>query len=638
MRRFTGLLVVAAIAFAVSTAPSSAAKRVALVVGNAEYPSVGNLRNPLADAAAVSTALQRLGFEVLSKHNIGAQEFRETLAVFAETSAGAELAFVYYAGHGVELDGVNYLVPTDAKLERKVAARFEAIALDDVREAVSGASKLRVVVLDACRNNPFQLAGKDGKRSLSRGLARVEPNTNELIAYSAREGTTATDGEGDNSPFALALVKHLSEPGVEIGYLFRKVRGDVVAATNGVQEPFVYATLGDEQLYFNPPAGDPVGKPEPPAAAPAAVEQPSGSAAAEYGLVKGTSSEQVLIEYIEKHGNAPIWGARALEDLEALRRSRANSNPVEKQADTEVAVVAPPKTDATNCSDLLVEVAGKTDCLKPGEVFRDIDGGPEMVVVPAGSFMMGSDDHFSAAPIHQVTIPSAFAMGRFEVTVDQFAAFVAATGHSLEEECYTRENNVFELTKGRSFRSPGYAVTGSHPASCLNWDDATAFAKWLSQSTGKTYRLPSEAEWEYAARAGASGDTLTSSNYQVLCAYANVGDLSAKGSLANSNIIECDDGHKFLAPVGSLAANPFGLHDLAGNLEEWVADCHNDSYDGAPSDGSAWMTTHKGACIRVQRGGAWDDGYWGSMSPANRSYSAPHSRQWSYGFRVVRDL
>ena len=323
MRRLTSILALATVVVAVTTTPTWAAKRVALIIGNADYPSVGNLRNPLADAVAVAGVLQQLGFEVTSKQNIGAQEFRETLATFAEASSGVELSLVYYAGHGIELDGTNYLVPIDAKLEKKVAARYEAISLDDVREAVSGASKLRVVILDACRNNPFRLVSKDGKRAGLRGLARVEPDTNELIAYSAREGTTAADGEGDNSPFALALVKRLSEPGIEVGYLFRKVRGDVVEATGGVQEPFVYATLGEEELYFNPPS-EAVAKDDPALVVPesSAVVPPPVTTVdpgAEWALVKGTASEQALIEYIAKHGDAPIWGALAKDVLATLR-------------------------------------------------------------------------------------------------------------------------------------------------------------------------------------------------------------------------------------------------------------------------------------------------------------------------------
>jgi uncharacterized caspase-like protein len=216
-----------------------AGKRVALVIGNSQYETVTALDNPRNDAKAIAGVLRGIGFdEVKLVEDLDYSEMRRTLKEFAADARGSDVALIYYAGHGVEVGGTNYLVPTDAELPSNQDVDFEAVPLDNVRTAVSGAAKLRLVILDACRNNPFKLASSDGKRSVGRGLARVESDANELIAYAARKGTLASDGTGKgNSPFATALIRHLQTPGLEINFLFRKVRDDVLSATGNEQEP-----------------------------------------------------------------------------------------------------------------------------------------------------------------------------------------------------------------------------------------------------------------------------------------------------------------------------------------------------------------------------------------------------------------
>ena len=235
------------------TGSANAARRVALVVGNSAYENVTALANPVNDAATIAHSLKAAGFdEVRLVDNLGQGQLLRALRDFATIAAGAETAVVYFAGHGVEVDGRNYLVPTDATLAKATDVDFEAVSLDAVRTAVSGATKLRVVILDACRNNPFKLASSDGKRSIGRGLARIEPGANELIAYAAREGTVASDGGGGaNSPYATALAKYLEEPGLDVRLLFGRVRDDVKAATGDTQEPFIYGTLGGGALFLN---------------------------------------------------------------------------------------------------------------------------------------------------------------------------------------------------------------------------------------------------------------------------------------------------------------------------------------------------------------------------------------------------
>jgi uncharacterized caspase-like protein len=213
------------------------------------------LSNPARDAAAVAAALRKVGFQsVVVANDLGKEKMALALRDFGRAAEGADWALVYYAGHGIEISGANYLIPTDAKLETDRDVNFEAIPLDHVLSAVEGASKMRLVLLDACRDNPFasQMRRTVASRSIGRGLAPIEPQTGSLVVYAAKHGETALDGSGTgNSPFVAALIKELSIPGIEIRKLFDLVRDDVLEATNNQQQPFTYGSIpGRQDFYF----------------------------------------------------------------------------------------------------------------------------------------------------------------------------------------------------------------------------------------------------------------------------------------------------------------------------------------------------------------------------------------------------
>ena len=241
--------VVALVVFALPTVVL-ADGRVALVVGNSTYAHIGRLPNPDNDAADMSAALARLGFEVTTEFDADRVELTETLRAFTQQSAGADVSLVFYAGHGIEMDGVNYLVPVDARLERDVDVRFETVTVDDLLVSTSGAS-LRLVILDACRNNPLarSMQRTAATRTVSGGsfadLNEDLLGDETLVAYAAAAGTTAADGRGRNSPYTAALLSHLETP-LEIGLLFRRVRAQVLAVTNGAQRPHEYHSLVGE--------------------------------------------------------------------------------------------------------------------------------------------------------------------------------------------------------------------------------------------------------------------------------------------------------------------------------------------------------------------------------------------------------
>ena len=299
-----------------------------------------------------------------------------------------------------------------------------------------------------------------------------------------------------------------------------------------------------------------------------------------------------------------------------------------------------------------VEVALRRSVPGPGGTFADAlasgGNGPEMVVIPAGRFEMGCDVEDcddDEKPVHEVRIGEDFALGRYEVTVGEFRGFVEASGYRTEAErdvgtgCFTQEimdRNSWGWTPGRSWRNLEYAVEEGQPVVCVSWNDARAYAAWLGSETGASYRLPSESEWEYAVRAGTRTRYHFGDAEERLCDYGNV---AARTKLPNGrtwpNRAECEDGAVYPTAAGSYRPNAFGLHDMHGNVWEWVEDCWNGSYMGARTDGSAWL---RGDCsARVLRGGSWDNNP-GDLRAAYRSRIAPVDRYGSVGFRVARTL
>ncbi len=230
-------------------------KRVALVIGNSQYWHVSNLPNPANDAEDLSAALERIGFEVTRGQDLDYREMRLTLRDFAEVTEGAEMVVVYFAGHGIEIDNTNYLIPVNAELRSDRDVEFEAIRLDAIVNAVADVQGLKVILIDACRNNPFlaDMTRTSATRSIGRGLGRIDPG-GVLVGYAARGGTLALDGEGRNSPYAEALLSHIEEPGLELGKMFRKVRDTVFDLTDGYQEPFTYGSLPGQDIFLVPAA------------------------------------------------------------------------------------------------------------------------------------------------------------------------------------------------------------------------------------------------------------------------------------------------------------------------------------------------------------------------------------------------
>ena len=277
---------------------------------------------------------------------------------------------------------------------------------------------------------------------------------------------------------------------------------------------------------------------------------------------------------------------------------------------------------------------------QPGTLFADCVGCPAMIVVSSGSFTLGSPQHEAGTygnerPMRPVAISEPFAVGVYEVTRGEFGRFVEETGYSAEGGCFVLDERDWQwrISGEHDWRNVGFEQTDFHPVSCVNWNEAQEYVRWLSGRSGESYRLLSESEWEYVARGGTAGpryweDGMSGGNQ---CRFANGADTSTKFAWA----ADCNDGNEFTAPVGSYEPNAFGVHDVLGNVWEWVQDCWHDDYSVGPNDSSAWERTD--CRRRVLRGGSRYVGP-GGLRSAHRFKHEPYIRNQNTGFRVARSV
>jgi formylglycine-generating enzyme required for sulfatase activity len=507
--------------------------RVALVIGNASYPDASTpLSTTIRDARSLAEELRRSEFEVDVKENLGKEDMQRAIDAFVGKIRSGTAGLFYFSGYGIQVGRQTYLLPINAQIWSEADLRRDGFSVDGLlAEMNRRGAKVKIVIIDAARRNPFERRF----RASAAGLAAIDAPEGTLAMYSAAPGKLINDGSGANSVFMTELIKELRVPNLTAEEAFNHARIGVSRASNNEQVPWVASSLVDE-FYFGTSRPAPTSPPPAPAPAPARAPAPAP---------------------------APV------------------------PAPSPAPAPAPAPPPATTSST-------------PGDSFRDCQGCGEMVIVPAGAFDMGSNAEYEN-PVHRVTIAKPFAIGRYEVTFDEWDRCVEDKGCTAQPD---------DREWGR----------GGRPVINVSWLDAKAFATWLSQKTGQTYRLPTEAEWEYAARAGTNTPFWWG---------RDVGSRQA-------NCRECNTGvGQQTNPVGSYKPNAFGLFDTAGNAAEWVEDCWNDNYRGAPKDASAWAA---GQCrLRVLRGGAFDSQAKAVRSTARFRYDTD-VRYSANGFRVVREL
>jgi formylglycine-generating enzyme required for sulfatase activity len=599
-------------------------QRVALVIGNAAYKS-SPLKNPVNDARAIASQLRSFGFDVTLKENLKTREIGSTYREFRTKIKPGATALVFYAGHGVQVKGQNYFPAVDAEIDAEEDVPLQSLNLGTLLENMEEAkAAVSLVFLDACRDNPFARRF----RSASRGLAKVEAASGTLIHYATKPGSVAADGDGKNGTYTEALLAQLSSP-LPVELMLKQVTNAVVTKTKGKQEPWVEGSLRGDFYFRSPTQTTDTVRPSP------VVVAPEMSAAqredAFWADAKAAGNKEAFEAYLETYPKGRY-----------LSLARANIARLSK----DVQVVSAPPVVAPVITPPVTKPIIASPVRLAGAAFKDCDDCPEMVAIPAGRFVMGAapgeeeseklPENFRnrSQPQHGVDVMS-FSAGKFEVTRGQYRAFVEATGRSSAGGCWVWTGSKFEIDQAKDWRNPGYAQEDPHPVACVSWEDAKAYVVWLGQRTGKAYRLLTEAEWEYAARAGTTTRRFWGDDGDQSCAYANGADQTTKAQVPGWNYLtaNCNDRYAYTAPVGSYRANAFGLYDMLGNVGEWTEDCWNENYNGAPTDARAWTA---GNCSqRVLRGGSW------IVNPqvlraANRGWNSTAFRYIISGFRVAR--
>ena len=588
-----------------ATAPALADKRVALVIGNSTYQNVPALDNPRNDAKLIADTLKSVGFTLVgggAQTDLDKAALDKAVQSFSQQVQGADVALFYYAGHGVQVRGANYLVPVGANPTREADVDFQMVDIAVVlRQMESAGTKLNIVILDACRNNPF---GGRGLRGTDSGLAQMRAPEGTLISYATQPGNVALDGADGNSPFTKALAQTIQQPGLGIFEAFNAVGLTVMQTTGNAQQPWLSTSPIRGDFYFSGTA---------PAKSSAPAAPSSGDAERAWAVTQNTSSIAVLEEFVRQFGNT-VYGNLARARLEELKKNQ-------------LAVVAPPSAPAATspCNDrsIGVSMSGRQPCplsvdeehsLKLGTTFKECEACPELVVVPAGSFAMGSpgserERDATEGPQHEVTFAHQFAVGKFAVTFDEWDACVAGGG------CAGYKPSDDNWGRGR------------RPVINVSYNDIRAYLTWLSRKTGRNYRLLSEAEHEYVARAGTTSPFWFGTNITTKQANYN--------GAARTSYGPPGDNLQKTVPVDWFEPNPFGLYQVVGNSWDWLDDCHHDNYRGAPTDGSAWLT---GDCNRRElRGGGWasEAKY---LRSAARGWFKSETRYNDSGLRVARTL
>jgi formylglycine-generating enzyme required for sulfatase activity len=585
---------------AMAQATDAAPARVALVIGNARYEAAAPL--PVADQArAAAEALREGGFDVVLAENTTRTELALAIAEFSTRLRRDGFAVVFYAGQAVQARGRNLLVPVDAPSRSAQDVRDRAFDLDVLIDAlIVSRPRSAVILLDASRDNPWQAAIDDKLK----GLAPIEKMQAIAVAATAPPGRTVRADANAETGAVGEWLKAIRTVNLDMTAALTRAR-NAAARDARAHQPFWLSSPPPAGLVVTPPPRAPqvaqttraVISPVDP---PGTSGQPDTYELSFWESIRSSENAAEYRAYLDAYPNGRFAAlARAREQTYGKRGapSVASATPPAAPA----APAAPARPQAPPAAPAVAPPAPPPAPPASARTLRDCADCPEMALVPAGSFEMGSNEMFEfEKPVHPVTLKSAFYIGVHEVTFAQWDACVDRGG------CQHRPND----------RGAG---RGPRPVTDIHWDDANAYTAWLSVSTGKRYRLPTESEWEYAARAGSTTSYPWGRAVEV--------------DKANCN--GCNPQPRRQAtPVGQFPPNALGLHDMAGNAAEWVADCWADNYRARPRDGSAFAAP--GCRERVLRGGSFNNDPRYLRSAARFKYES-NVRFYTNGLRVVRE-
>lgn len=569
--------------------------RIALVIGNGNYQNSSALKNPINDAELISAILRELEFTVIERFDADKASIENAVREFAKKLPENKIAVFYYAGHGMQVDGINYIIPTDAKVNETHDCKYEAVPIDFViGEFEKYPENINIVILDACRNNPFRSWSR-GTNTM--GFTVIPPASGTLIAFATSEGATALDGEGENGLFTEEFAQQLTVP-QPIESVFKKTRIEVERRSNGMQSPQEWSKLKCDFSFVKTetnPANQNILTPQ-------------------LGQIENMITYGSILLFTELAGELFI-------DSKYVGSINAN---------TKV-----PITRITAGSHA-IKIVGDGIWISTVNVYSDeytelhankkeiLDYNEKMVFIKGGSFQMGSNDYEAESdeqPLHTVTLND-FYIGKFEVTNEEYCKFLNEEGNQIEggvewinlngnfnhERCRISQANVFFKVE------QGYEKTA---VNYVSWYGARAYCDWLKRKTGDKYRLPTEAEWEFASKGGVLGKgyKFSGSNY--------VDDVAFYANNANVRV------HL----IGQKLPNELGLFDMSGNVWEWCNDWYSKDYYSQKNikqnpQGASFSSK------KVIRGGGWGIDEQGCRT-SNREFDMVSRRRSDLGFRIV---
>ncbi len=611
------------------------AKRIALVMGNDNYTSVSKLQKAGNDATAMARELKAAGFTVQLHRDLNYRGMVKAVETFTNGITGGDEVVVFFAGHGVQIKNGSYLLPTDIEAisEKEVEkTAYELLALTDmIREAKPAFS---LVVIDACRDNPLKASGRSVGNL--RGLSAFEPPKGQMVVYSASRGQQALDrlnpqDSNPNGVFTREFISRMKKPGLKIEDLMREVQDSVellAKSVNHEQRPAVYNEARGNFSFFAPSTVQATSLPP-------AKPDSSALELAMWDGVKNATTVAEVQAYLSRFPNgffSELARARIVAlggvKLETVSTGGQSGSAEQQQNATNKPASSETIKDSTDAvTNNLASLATSQNLSSqtsppqipnvpiPGSIIKDCEDCPEIVVIPAGSFEMGSTEDRNSTPIHIVNVPS-FLIGKTEVTRGQWKSIMGNYPRFDTHNCVS--------------------VSDQCPAMWIAFDVALEFLSRLSKKTGKNYRLPSEAEWEYAARAGSKTEWSFGDDINQINEYAwyktNTDPKDKLISVSKAQL------------VATKRPNAFGLFDMHGNVSEWTEDCFQQDYVNAPTNGSAWTTANTGAWLyhncnrRAYRGGNFLDSEINLKSAKRRWGNQSATTAFMFnGLRVVRD-
>lgn len=570
--------------------PGESGRRLALVVGNDAYPGM-KLSNAVNDARAMGAALRALGFAVTVVENATLKRFRDEVDAFAGRVESGDVAAFYFAGHGVEVDARNWLIPVDFQATQKADVPYSAYAAQQVRDKLrEKGARLRLMILDACRNDPFERSGAGG-------LGKMPAAVGEYILFAAAPGQTAADSPGAlNGLFTGHMVEALKAPGLKLQDAFKRAQQAVYEASKGRQFPYAEDGVVGDVYLASAAAAASAGAP--PAPLPALPAPPTGGGVDLAALEARAKLEQQWGDYqtklkgefqrVSNLGGSPSLQASAWE---SWLSSYSTDNPLSREDDDLRSVARTRLATARSEAAAQVVIPPSTAATSPsgpsGDAWVNPKDGLRYRRIPAGTFQMGCVPNQWACSSDEtrrlVTLPE-FWLGETEVTVGAYRRFKAAP----------RGNDAGE----------------DHPVVGMSWYEARDFCEWGGG------RLPSEEEWERAARGGIEAALYPWGN-SVTHEEANYGAEEKKGRL-EGGLTSGRDLWERTAPVASFAPNGYGLYDVAGNVRELTS-----TAEGPRKN-------------HYSRGGSWDSDSYGLRVFGRRWFVGPTLRS-DVGFRCARD-